>query len=187
MLIFPCFWKTRVLWTPEVCIFATVSSFLLSINKSLNNSRFSRHHTFSRRLTFPVSTRSFLWSVFLSWSCTALFQEIPSIRSFLPLGESFKYQSINHLDLVVSYEFSSWRARVPAYAWVAFPRSRTYALVLCQGNVMETDTPNRWGYECQSARTFWKFLVKCSTSGGFFVNFYKLFFSTTSSILLRKV
>ena len=32
-----------------------------------------------------------------------------------------------------------------------------------------------------------KFLVKCSTSGGFFVNFYTLFFSTTSSILLRKV
>ena len=32
-----------------------------------------------------------------------------------------------------------------------------------------------------------KFLVKCSTSGGFFVNFYTLFFSTTSSVLLRKV
>ena len=32
-----------------------------------------------------------------------------------------------------------------------------------------------------------KFLVKCSTSGSFFVNFYTLFFSTTSSVLLRKV
>ena len=32
-----------------------------------------------------------------------------------------------------------------------------------------------------------KFLVKCSTSGRFFVKFNTLFFSTTSSILLRKV
>ena len=33
-------------------------------------------------------------------------------------------------------------------------RMRAYAEVLRQGNVMETDTPNRRGYECQSARTF---------------------------------
>ena len=168
---FPCFWKRLCYWTPEVYIFATVSSFLLSINKSLNNARFSRHHTFPQSLPFPVSTRSFLWSVFLSCICTTLFQEIPSIRSFLPVGESFKYyQSIDHLDLVVSYEFSSWslwRARVPACRRVAFPRSRAYAIAFRQGNVMETDAPNRRGYECQSTRTFENFSSNAQLRGAF--------------------
>ena len=36
-------------------------------------------------------------------------------------------------------------------------RTRAYAVVLRQGNVMETDTPNRRGCECQSARTFENF------------------------------
>ena len=138
------------------------------------------------------------FDLFFPCICTALFQETPTIRSFLPVGESFKNnQSINLFIWIWSFHPTpSFRApecrnvgglhlgsgisRLRKYACI-------YAMVLRQGNVMETGTPNRRGYECQSGRTFRKFLVKCSSSGSFFVNFYTLFFSTTSSILLRNV
>ena len=60
------FEKRLCFWTPEVYAFATVSIQLppLSINKSLNNAQFSWHQTFPRRLIFPASTHSFLWSFF---------------------------------------------------------------------------------------------------------------------------
>ena len=114
------------------------------------------------------------------------FRRSPRSGHFYLLGNPLNInQSINHLDLVVSNESSSWRARVPAYACrrVAFPRSRAYALVLRHGNRHAKPA----GLRVPVRSNLRKFLVKCSTSGGFFVNFYTLFFSTTSSILLRKV
>ena len=45
--------------------------------------------------------------------------------------------------------------------------TRGYAIVLRQGNVMETDTPTRRGYECQSCRTFENFLSNAQLRGAF--------------------
>ena len=192
MWIFPCFWKTLVLWTPEVCIFATVSSFLLASQSTSLWIILGFQDTilFSTSLFSRFNSFFFFWSVFLSWICTALFQEIPSIRSFLPVGESFKYQSINQSSgsgrFLRVFELKSKSAGicmpvgcVPAIAYIRFGASSRKR----HGNKHARPA----GLRVPVRSNLRNFLVKCSTSGGFFVNFYTLFFSTTSSILLRKV
>ena len=137
----------------------------------------------------PVSTHSF-FDIF-SCICTALFQETPSIRSFYLLGNPLHIinKSI-HLDLVDSYEFSSWRARVP-HASSLGPDDRVCTARMLYGALSRKRHGNRHAKPAELRvpvhPNLRKYLVKCSTSGGFFVNFYTLFFSTTSSILLRKV
>ena len=118
---FSMFSKKRLrYWTPEVYVFATVSVELppLSINKSLNNAQFSWHQTFSRRLIFPVSTHSFLWSFFFFCICTALVQD--QVINFLPVGISFRL--IINQFIWIRLFLTSFRAEVceePAAARVA--------------------------------------------------------------------
>ena len=55
-------------------------------------------------------------------------------------------------------------------------RTRAHAVVLCQGNVIETDTPNRRGYECQSSRTFENFSSNAQLRGAFSSTFTRFAF-----------
>ena len=114
----------------------------------------------------------------------------PSIRSFLPVGVSFRL-IINRFIWIWSF-LTSFRAVVcEEQEWrVGFPRPRAYAWHTLWCFVKETpwkQTRQTGGATSAVRPNLRKFLVKCSTSGGFFVKFYTLFFSTTSSVLLRKV
>ena len=97
--------------------------------------------------------------------CTALVQD--QVINFLPVGVSFRL-IINQFIWIWLF-LTSFRAEVcEEQEWrVGFRRPRAYAVVLRQGNVMETDTPNRRGYECQSARTFENFSSNAQLRGAF--------------------
>ena len=107
---------------------------------------------------------------FLSFCiCTALVQD--QVINFLPVGVSFRLiinQFIWIWLFLTSFraevcEEQEWRVGltyVPTTACI-------YAVVLRQGNVMETDTPNRRGYECQSTRTFENFSSNAQLRGAF--------------------
>ena len=112
---------------------------------------------------FPFQLILFFDLFFFFCFCTALVQD--QVINFLPVGISFRL-IINQFIWIWLF-LTSFRAEVceePAAArvagWVpttACVRVHIYAVVLRQGNVMETDTPNRRGYECQSDRTFENF------------------------------
>ena len=97
--------------------------------------------------------------------CTALVQD--QVINFLPVGVSFRL-IINQFIWIWLF-LTSFRVEVcEEQEWrVGFRRPRAYAMVLRQGNVMETDTPNRRGYECQSARTFENFSSNAQLRGAF--------------------
>ena len=111
---------------------------------------------------------SFFSLIFFFFSfciCTALVQD--QVINFLPVGVSFRL-IINQFIWIWLF-LSSFRAEVcDEQEWrVGFRRPRAYAVVLRQGNVMETDTPNRRGYEYQSARTFENFSSNAQLRGAF--------------------
>ena len=97
--------------------------------------------------------------------CTALVQD--QVINFLPVGVSFRL-IINQFIWIWLF-LTSFRAEVcEEQEWrVGSRRPRAYAVVLRQGNVMETDTPNRRGYECQSVRTFENFSSNAQLRGLF--------------------
>ena len=106
---------------------------------------------------FPFQLILF-FDLFFSCICTALVQD--QVVNFLPVGVSFRL-IINQFIWIWLF-LTSFRAEVcEEQEWQLGShdrvRTRAYAVVLRQGNVMETDTPNRRGYECQSARTFENF------------------------------
>ena len=119
---------------------------------------------------------------------TALVQD--QVINFLPVGVSFRL-IINQFIWIWLF-LTSFRAEVcEEQEWrVGFPRPRAYACIRCSASSRKRHG-NRHakpaGLRVPVRPNLRKFLVRCSTSGGFFVNFYTLFFSTTSSVLLRKV
>ena len=148
------------------------------------------------RLFFDVSFsrfNSFFSLIFFFCICTALVED--QVISFLPVdvsvGVSFRL-IINQFIYRIWLFLTSFRAEVCEEQewWVGFPRPRAYACMRC-GASSRKRHGNRHakpaGLRVPVRPNLRKFLVKCSTSGGFFVNFYTLFFSTTSSVLLRKV
>ena len=141
-----------------------------------STSHFSRFNSFFSLIFF-----------FFFCICTALVQD--QVINFLPVGVFFRLiiNSSGSGCFLRVFQLKSVKSKSGGLGSHDRVRTRAYAVVLRQGNVMETDTPNRRGLRVPVRPNLRKFLVKCSTSGGFFVNFYTLFFSTTSSILLRKV
>ena len=195
MWIFPCFWKTLVLLNARSLYIHDLQLYRVSSSRAQSTSLwiilgFSRHHTFSRRLTFPVSTHYFLWSVFFLVFVLHCFRRSPRSGFFYLLGNPLSInQSINHLDLVVSYKF--WAEEQECRHMHAVPTIPGTIACIRFGASSRKRHGNRHakpaGLRVPVRSNLRKFLVKCSTSVGFFVNFYTLFFSTTSSILLRKV
>ena len=121
--------------------------------------------------------------------CTALVQD--QVINFLPVGVFFRL-IINQFTWIWLF-LTTFPAEVcEEQEWrVGFPRPRAYACIRC-GASSRKRHGNRHAKPAGlrvpvRPNLRLEFLVKCSTSGGFFVNFYTLFFSTTSSILLRKV
>ena len=133
---------------------------------------------------FPLQLILF-YLFFFFCICTALVQD--QVINFLPVGVSFR-MIINQFIWIWLF-LTSLRAEV-CEEQVGFPRPRAYACILC-GASSRKRPGNRHakpaGLRVPVRPNLRKFLVKCSTSGGFFVNFYTLFSSTTSSVLLRKV
>ena len=133
---------------------------------------------------FPLQLILFL-SFFSFCICTALVQD--QVINFLPVGVSFRL-IINQFIWIWLF-LTSFRAEV-CEEQVGFPRPRAYACIRC-GASSRKRHGNRHAKPAELRvpvrPNLRKFLVKCSTSGGFFVNFYTLFFSTTSSVSLRKV
>ena len=120
--------------------------------------------------------------------CTALVQD--QVINFLPVGVSFRL-IINQFIWIWLF-LTSFRAEVcEEQEWrVGLTYVPMTACIRC-GASSRKRHGNRHakpaGLRVPVRPNLRKFLVKCSTSGGFFVNFYTLFFSTTSSVLLRKV
>ena len=137
---------------------------------------------------FPLQLILF-FDLFLSFCiCTALVQD--QVINFLPVGVSFRL-IINQFIWIWLF-LTSFRAEVcEEQEWrVGLTYVPTTACIRC-GASSRKRHGNRHakpaGLRVPVRPNLRKFLVKCSTSGGFFVNFYTLFFSTTSSVLLRKV
>ena len=116
---------------------------------------------------FPLQLILFFDPFFSFCICTALVQD--QVINFLPVGVSFRL-IINQFIWIWLF-LTSFRAEVcEEQEWrvgLTFRRPRAHAVVLRQGNVMETDTPNRRGYECQSARTFENFSSNAQLQGAF--------------------
>ena len=131
---------------------------------------------------------SLIFFFFFFCICTALVQD--QVINFLPVGISFRL-IINQFIWIWLF-LKSFQAEVcEEQEWrVGFPRPRAYTCIRC-GASSRKRHGNRHakpaGLRVPVRLNLRKFLVKWSTSGGFFVNFYTLFFSTTSSVLLRKV
>ena len=142
-----------------------------------STSHFSRFNSFFSLIFF-----------FFFCTCTALVQD--QVINFLPAGVSFRL-IINQFIWIWLF-LTSFRAEVcEEQEWrVGFTYVPTTACIHC-GASSRKRHGNRHakpaGLRVPVRPNLRKFLVKCSTSGGFFVNFYTLFFSTTSSVLLRKV
>ena len=138
---------------------------------------------------FPLQLILFFDLFFFSFCiCTALVQD--QVINFLPVGVSFRL-IINQFIWIWLFP-TSFRAEVcEEQEWrVGLTYVPTTACIRC-GASSRKRHGNRHakpaGLRVPVRPNLRKFLVKCSTSGGFFVNFYTLFFSTTSSVLLRKV
>ena len=139
---------------------------------------------------FPFQLILF-FDLFFFCVCTALVQD--QVINFLPVGISFRL-IINQFIWIWLF-LTSFRAEVceePAAARVAgwvptTVRARAYAVVVRQGNVMETDTPSRRGYECQSARTFENFSSNAQLWGAFSSTFTRFSLVRPPQSLLRKV
>ena len=138
---------------------------------------------------FPLQLILFFDLFFLSFCiCTAFVQD--QVINFLPVGLSFRL--IINQSIWIWLFLTSFRAEVcEEQEWrVGLTYVPTTACIRC-GASSRKRHGNRHaksaGLRVPVRPNLRKFLVKCSTSGGFFVNFYTLFFSTTSSVLLKKV
>ena len=127
---------------------------------------------------FPLQLILFFFFFFSFCICTALVQD--QVINFLPVGVSFRL-IINQFIWIWLF-LTSFRAEVCEEQEWGNVRSGASSRKR-HGNRHAKPA----GLRVPVRPNLRKFLGKCSTSGDFFVNFYTLFFSTTSSVLLRKV
>ena len=133
---------------------------------------------------FPLQLILFFDLFFSFCICTALVQD--QVINFLPVGVSFRL-IINQFIWIWLFraevcEEQEWRVGL-----THVPTTACMQTLWCFVKETSWKQTRQTGGATSASPNLRKFLVKCSTSGGFFVNFYTLFFSTTSSVLLRKV